>query len=373
MRIGYDGRILAASQWTGIGHYAHRLIDSIGRLSQDSTLSVFYPRGGPPETSLDGAIRAVLSPIPSGLREDRSLKIWYDFYLPFQIRLRGIDVFHGTGFLIPRTRRARTVVTVYDLTHEKYPEMAPSCSPEFAGRVREAIKRADAVIAISRATRDDILELFHADEGKLRVIYGGVDERFAPLKDSARLSSFRGRLGLRSPYVFALLPLHPRKNVPGLLRAFSIFKKTTGLPHSLILGGKDYGGRELLKEAGTLGISESFRYVGYVPADDLPLFYNAADVFIFPSLYEGYGLPPLEAMACGTPVLASQAGSLPEVLGDAAVYFDPADPEEMAHRLAELVGSGVEKARLREKGIAQAAGYSWESCARATLALYDEL
>jgi glycosyltransferase involved in cell wall biosynthesis len=373
MRIGYDGRILASSQWTGIGHYTHKLIDSIGRLSSDSALSVFYPRGGTPGGIPLENTRAVLSLIPGDLREDRFLKLWYDFYLPFQIGCRGIDLFHGTGFLIPRTRRARTIVTVYDLAHEKYPELASSCSPEFAGRVRQAVARADAVIAISRATRDDIVELFHAPEGKLKVIYGGVDERFTPLRDPEFLSSFRERLRFRSPYVFSLMPLHPRKNVPGLLKAFSIFKKKTDFPHSLILGGKEYGGRESLSAVETLGISDSFRFVGYVPGEDLPLYYNSADVFIFPSLYEGYGLPPLEAMACGTPVLASRAGSLPEVLGDAAIYFDPAEPEEMAHRLAELVGSEEEKAGLREKGIAQAAKYNWESCARATLELYRGL
>ncbi|MEJ2745770.1 MAG: glycosyltransferase family 1 protein [bacterium] len=355
MRIGYDGRILTASQWTGIGRYTHKLIGLISGLSPDSALSVFYPRGetrGGPTDMTTGAVRSL---IPGDLREDRFLKIWYDFYLPFQIGCRGIDLFHGTSFLIPRTRRARTVVTVHDLTHEKHPELA------------------HAVIAKSRLTRDDIVELFNADEGKLRVVYEGIDECFSPLRDPDILASFCERQGLRSPYVFALLPLHPRKNVPGLLKAFSIFKKETAYPHSLVLGGKEYGARELLEAAGPLGISESLRSVGYIPAEELPLYYNAADVFIFPSLYEGYGLPPLEAMACGTPVLASRAGSLPEVLGDAATYFEPTDPEEMAHRLVELVGSESEKARLREKGIAQAAGYSWESCARATLELYNEL
>ena len=373
MRIGYDGRILAASQLRGIGRYTYKLIDLIGRLSPESALSVFYPRGEiqggvPGKTTM-----AVRSSIPGDLREDRFLMLWYDIYLPFQIRRKGIDLFHGTSFLIPRTRRARTVVTVHDLTHEKHPELAPSCSPKFAKRVRQAVARADAVIAKSRLTRDDIVELFHVDEGKLRVIYEGVDEHFKPLEDQDLLSSFRERMGLRSPYVFSLLPLHPRKNIPGLLKAFSIFKKETGFPHTLVLGGKEYGGGELLSAVGPLGISDSFRSVGYIPAEDLPLFYNCADVFIFPSLYEGYGLPPLEAMACGTPVLASRAGSLPEVLGSAALYFDPTDPEGMAHRLAGLAGSEYEKARLREKGIARAAKYTWDACARATLALYNEL
>ncbi|MCX6354800.1 MAG: glycosyltransferase family 1 protein [Candidatus Aureabacteria bacterium] len=373
MHIAYDGRILVASQRTGIGRYTYRLIELISGLCPGQPPAVFYPRGGTRGEFPGEMVRTVHSIIPGDLREDRFLRLWYDLYLPFQIRRRGIDLFHGTSFLIPRTRRARTVVTVHDLAHEKYPELAPACSPDFARRVRQSVARADAVIAKSCTTRDDILELFHVEEGKLRVIYEGVNEGFTPCEDMALRAAFLKRYGMHSPYIFSLLPLHPRKNIPGLLSAFSLFKKRTGLPHSLTLGGKEYEGRELLSAVERLGISESFTFVGYIPSEDLRLFYSFADAFIFPSLYEGFGIPPLEAMACGTPVLASRGGSMPEVLGPAARYFDPKDTEEMAHRLAELLGSESERVRLREKGFAQAHRYRWDNCARETLALYKEL
>lgn len=373
MRIGYDARILATSQLTGIGHYTSHLLNSLSSCETGHRLLLLFPRGGGGTGVPEGSFESIRSPIPDDLREDRFYRLWFDFYLPIMIRWKSIDLFHGPAYLIPRTGRARTVVTVYDLTHEKYPQWAPGCSAVFAKRVRQSVQRADAVIASSDATRRDIHDVYGIDDRKVRVIYGGVDSCFRPIEDRSLLAALRDRYRLPEYFVFSLLSLNPRKNLKGLLRAFSILKKTTRVPHVLVVAGKEYGGYDVLNDAEKMGISDSFIFLNYFPGEELPLLYNLADVFVFPSLYEGFGLPPLEAMACGRPVIASRAGSLPEVLGDAALYCDPGDPADMAAQIADLVRSDQGKNELRRKGLAQAAKYSWDDCARSTLRLYEEL
>ena len=373
MRIGYDARILADSQMTGIGQYTYHLLKSLGSLSSAHRFMLFPPRRSSPCDLPSGAIERVISMVPRDLREDRFYKLWFDIYLPLRIRLSGIDIFHGPSYLIPNSRRARTVVTVHDLTHERYPSLALGCSPEFMRRARESVLRADAVIAVSRFTREDLVELYRVDEGKVRVIYEGVDPRFRIIDDRDRLDSFRFRYRLPQSFVLSVISLHPRKNLPRLLRAFSILRERTSLPQKLVVTGKDYGEMELRRIVDDAGLKDDFHFINYLPQEELPLLYNLADAFVFPTLYEGFGLPPLEAMACGTPVAASRAGSLPEVLGEAALYFNPEDMEEMAERMEELLGSESEMERFRSKGVARAKKYRWEECARRTLELYEEL
>jgi glycosyltransferase involved in cell wall biosynthesis len=372
MRIGFDARSLGTSQRTGIGQYVFHLLDAIGSVGAGHTFALFFPRGGHCDDLRGAAFTPVGSPIPPDIREDRFYRLWLDLYLPLRIACGRIDLFHGLSYLLPRTRCARTVVTVYDLTHEKYPQWAPSCSAEFSQRARQSARRADAVIAISEATRADILEIYGVDEGRVRVIYGGTDPCFRPIEDRSLLEQFRLRSRLPKRFICSVLSIHPRKNLTGLMRAFSILKKRRGLTHSLVVAGKDYGRDDILREAGKLGIAGDFMYLSYIPWEDLPLLYNCADLFVFPSFYEGFGLPPLEAMACGRPVLASRAGSLPEILGDAALYFDPADVEEMAGSI-ERVLTSVDRGVLRERGLRRAKLFPWEESARRTLRLYEEL
>jgi glycosyltransferase involved in cell wall biosynthesis len=306
------------------------------------------------------------------MREDRFYRLWFDAWLPVEIAVRRISLFHGTSYLLPRAHRARRVVTVYDLAHEKRPEWAGGCSPEFARRARESARRADAVIATSRCTRRDIVEIYGVPEERVAVVYGGVDPAFRPLDDRAAAEAFRRRKGLPERFVLSVLSLSPRKNIPGLLRAFAIFARSSGLPQHLVIAGKSYGADGPLREAAGLGIAGRFRFIDYVRDEELVLLYNAADLFVFPSFYEGFGLPPLEALACGCPVAAARAGSLPEVLGDSARYFDPADDAEMADTIERAIRAGAGGA-ARSRGIARAAGFTWERAAAETMDLYERL
>lgn len=349
------------------------MLEAIGAASHPHSGTLFYPAGNCGRAAVSDFFKSVTAPIPLSMREERFYRWWYDRYLPFAIWRRGVDLFHGPSYLLPLTSRARTVVTVHDLTHEKFPMWSPGCSRSFSLRARESASRADAVVAVSITTKRDICELFHLPEERIRVIYEGVDHRFRPVKDAVPTGEFRARHRLPDNFILAVSSLHPRKNLSGLLRAYAACRKRRGFAQALVVAGKNYGLNLFSDEAAGLGISGDALFLDYVSYDDLPVLYSLADLFIFPSFYEGFGLPPLEAMACGTPVLASRAGALPEVLGDAAAYFDPANIGEMAEMLSAVASSPAEMDRLRVKGFLRAARYTWEKCARETLELYNDL
>lgn len=290
-RLGYDARVLASPQLTGIGRYTLRLLDAVAARGEGWRRTLFFPRGGPASQPPPGFV-VRNAPVRGDMREDRFYRLWFDAWLPVEIAVRRISLFHGTSYLLPRAHRARRVVTVYDLAHEKRPEWAGGCSPEFARRARESARRADAVIATSRCTRRDIVEIYGVPEERVAVVYGGVDPAFRPLDDRAAAEAFRRRKGLPERFVLSVLSLSPRKNIPGLLRAFAIFARSSGLPQHLVIAGKSYGADGPLREAAGLGIAGRFRFIDYVRDEELVLLYNAADLFVFPSFYEGFGLPP---------------------------------------------------------------------------------
>lgn len=371
MRVAYDARPLASPQLTGIGRYTRHLLEAVAAAGGPHRFTLFYPRGGAAAPAPPG-FTARTGPVRGDMREEMLYRLWLDAWLPFEVMRRRIDLFHGPSYLLPRTRRAKTVVTVHDLAHEKRPEWAPGCSAEFAKRARESARRADAVIAVSEATRRDVIAIYGVPEEKVEVIYEGVDPACVPVGDRGAVERYRAGRGLPARFILSVLSLSPRKNIPGLLRAFARFVKSSGLPHHLVIAGKSYGARGPQGEAEAIGIADRFRFIDYVPGEELPLLYNAAELFVFPSLDEGFGLPPLEALACGCPVVSARTGSLPEVLGDAARYFDPADEGGMAEALARAAGEGTDPVG-RERGIARAREFTWEKAARETVRLYERL
>ncbi|HUV05756.1 MAG TPA: glycosyltransferase family 1 protein, partial [Armatimonadota bacterium] len=239
---------------------------------------------------------------------------------------------------------------------------------------RRAVKKADAIIAISESTKRDIVELLGAPEHKIYTTLLGVDPPYRPVSDERKERVAREH-GLGHSTILYLGTLEPRKNIPALLAAFSQARKSSPAKDcTLVLaGGKGWFFNQTFKLVEDLGLKESVRFTGYVPAEDLPALYSAATVFVYPSLHEGFGLPPLEAMACGTPVITSNASSLPEVVGDAGIMVDPYNVEELAGAILRVLCDPDLRQEMSAKGLERAKKFSWEETARQTLKVYERV
>jgi glycosyltransferase involved in cell wall biosynthesis len=256
----------------------------------------------------------------------------------------------------------RIVVTVHDLSFYRYPEF-------FSPRQRlwhrlvnadSLLKRAGVVIAVSRHTKDDIVETFGIDQKKIRVVTPAVSGEFRP-RDEKRTSAVRRKYALPDRFILYLGTLEPRKNVEGLIRAFDLAETDIDL---VIAGGRGWMYDRIFRAAEQAKKRERIRFLGYVDEWDKPALYSAAEAFAYPSFYEGFGMPALEAMACGTPVIASHASSLGEVVGDAGLLINPAKPEEIAYAIDGLMSDSALRERFRAKGMERSESFSWEKGAK---------
>jgi glycosyltransferase involved in cell wall biosynthesis len=277
-------------------------------------------------------------------------------------------------YISPPVHRGRLVATIHDLGFLRVPA---TFSRTFVKRstvlVRRTARRADRVLTGSAFSREDLISEYGLDPEKVAVVRYGVGPEFIAAPEASESAAARvlERLGIAKPYILSVGRLNPRKNLPALARAFVRMKTATGLPHRLVLAGpEDFRTKETL--SAVFGAAPDVIVAGLVPDSDLPLLYREAEIFVYPSLFEGGGLPVLEAMAAGTPVIASRASSLPEMAGDAGILVDPESVEEIAGALIRLSTDPGLRGELREKGRARARTMTWEEAARATLRVYEE-
>ncbi len=283
-----------------------------------------------------------------------------------------LDLLHSPVWVVPPRYSGRTVTTVFDLVFHLHPQMCRA-----TGRLwwrlfgPRGIARADRVIALSENTRRDLVTHLHVPEDKIRVIYPCVSEAFHP---TVRSESLADRYRLPERYLLFVGTLEPRKNLPLLLRAYALARRIEPFDHALVLAGAEgwqFG--EVYQTVRELGLEDRVHFLGYVPDEDLPELYAGADLFAYLSLYEGFGLPVLEAMACGVPVLAARAASLPEVVGAAGVLVPPDKIETVARAMARLLAAPDERRDLSERGLARAAEFSPERLAQETQRVYEEV
>jgi len=284
------------------------------------------------------------------------------------------DVFHSASTYIPPQRHGARVTTIYDLFFLRHPEQCHRLGgqyyAEYLPRVAPSL---DRIIAISRSTAADVAELLSIGPDRVRVVYGGVDERFKPVTDPEALAETRRRHGLPSEFLLTVATLEPRKNLPRLLQAYRLLRGMGQEPPPLVLvGASGWKNSELRQTIAQLGLGNRLVFPGYVPDGDLPAIYSMASVFALPSLYEGFGLPLLEAMACSTPTVASATSSLGEVAGGASLTVEPTDVEAIAHAMKEALENETTRARLKRAGLERARQFTWRRCAEETLAVYRE-
>jgi glycosyltransferase involved in cell wall biosynthesis len=284
----------------------------------------------------------------------------------------GIDVFHATEHLLPRLRRVRSVFTLHDLIFQFDPGSHKPLNIAFLRMmIPRFLRAADAVICVSECSKRDAVRFYDVPSDKICVIYEGVDPRFKPVYDPALLETLRRKYALPDRFILHLGTIEPRKNLPLLFETLpSLLIDNCPL---IIAGKTGWLTGPIFDRLKELGVQDRVRFTGFVPDDDLPTLISAASVLVMPSKYEGFGLPVLEAMACGTPVIISNRGSLPEIAGQAALVVDPDDAAELGSALARVWRDPGLRAALRHKGLARAAEFSWERCARETLVVYKRV
>lgn len=375
-RIGIDVRKAADF---GIGRYIERLVHGLAREScADHSFTLF---GG--SHALDICREAAADDTRFILvrQNSRPYSLGEHLSLPPALRRAGIDLYHSTHYVLPHGPLPRRVVTsVHDLIHLIFPGYLPSRAALVYARhfIKRAARRSDAVITGSEASRSDLLRHCPAtDPGRVSVIPYGVDQRFRPASSPAETEAdleALHRLGVRSPYLLFVGNFKPHKNLAGVLEAFGHYQAIAPPTHSLVLVGRDLSFQKGLgQRAAGLPHPEGLIALGHQPDSLLPVLYRGADLFLFPSLYEGFGLPPLEALACGTAVLSGCGGALDEVLGDAVNYCDPSDALALAREIHRLAGNPDTMESAAQLGPERAGRYRWDETARRTLALYRSL
>jgi glycosyltransferase involved in cell wall biosynthesis len=302
---------------------------------------------------------------------------WEQFELPGVAEALGLDLLHMTCFAAPIAKTCPVVTTIHDVVFRVRPDLVrlglAGCLDRWAGF---AAREADHVITCSHHSRQAIGEVYGMSPARITVVYEAPGAQFRPGDRSQAASTARDRFGLEAGYVLYVGALEPKKNIDGLLEAFAQLLRTGVVPRTLqlVLAGGEGGMPYDVDQAVRLRrLDQSVRVLGYLPDEGLPLLYRGAGVFVYPSLYEGFGLPPLEAMACGTPTVVSNTTSLPEVVGEGALLVDPEDPRRIAEAMERVLLDPVLAAELSARGQARAAEFSWERAARETLQVYRDV
>jgi glycosyltransferase involved in cell wall biosynthesis len=366
MKVALMGRSLRG-RFTGVVRYTDELIRALApHLARD--LTVFLTRS---PDGLDGLpISRIRAPFPT--RSEYARAFWEQCVVPVQVERSGFDVFHSPNYILPLGTTCPCVVTIHDLAFLDRSLHRLRSHLYLSALTKAALGKASRIICVSAYTRDRLLERFPAVADRARVIEEAVDGRFSPRPDE-EVERFRARYRLEGPYVLFVGTIEPRKNLDRLIRAFGTAVASSGAPHDLVIaGGRGWKAGDVWRAFEGSPVRSRIRFLGYVPDAELPAAYTGADVFAYLSLVEGFGLPPLEAMACGTAVLTSNLTSLPEVVGGAALTVDPRDQEQVARGLVRLMGDPHERASMGAAGLARSRAFSWRSVAEKTLAVYAE-
>jgi glycosyltransferase involved in cell wall biosynthesis len=294
--------------------------------------------------------------------------------LPGLARRHRFDVLHCTYHVPPRCP-CPLVVTVHDISFERHPEFFSIRDRFVLGTlVPHSVRQAHQVITDTEFAKRDLMEIYHLPANKINVTNYAAGQQFHPIQDLDLLSDVRKRYQTSDRFILTVGNLQPRKNLVRLVNAYAQMKQAHGLAHKLVIVGQSaWKSSAVFKAVETNGLDDDVFFTGFIPAEDLPLLYTAAQVFVYPSLYEGFGLPVLEAMACGTPVITSNSSSLPEIAEGAARLVDPRNTDDLAAALVQVLSDQGLQKEMREKGLARARTFSWERTAHQTLEVYRQV
>ncbi len=372
MRIGVDARTLQVARY-GVARYLTNILTHCLELDERNEYILYLSEAMPPADF----------PIPEGSRlsysvlQARPSILWRHVALPLQMRKDQCDLHFSPSYFVPMLKVCPHVVVVHDISFKAHPEwFAKDKRMFFDGIFWRKVAKAEAIITVSEYSKAEIVKHLGVDADRIRVILEDAESGFIPLRDQARLSAVKEKYGLPQDFVLTVGALHTRRNVPRLFEALARLEKETGSPVDVVVVGSQAPFSPVVniaELAGQYGLRGRVLHLDYISEEDLVLLYNACTMLAYPSLYEGFGLPVLEALACGTPVACSNVTSIPEVAGDAALYFDPYDTDDMAKVLGQVWSEPARREELSRAGIDRASAFSWREASRELLEVFDQV
>jgi glycosyltransferase involved in cell wall biosynthesis len=368
--IGLNAHLLTFSRsyrGAGINSYIYHLLKNLGQIDSGYRYSIFLSE----RRFVDGRLKLHYSRWPTHRPVVRIM--WEQLVQPITLQRWGVDLLHAMAFAGPLAASCPFVVTIYDLSFYHYPEAFRPWNRWYLSFFTAlSARRARRVIAISESTKRDVVTRLKVSPGRVDVVYCGVDEIFRPLP-LAEVAFFRHERALPDRFILFLGTLEPRKNVQTLIRAYAQWRKAEhDIPKLVVAGGKGWYYDRIFAEVENLGLAGDIIFPGYVMQQELPLWYNAAELFVYPSRFEGFGLPVLEAMACGTPVITTDVASLPEVAGDATLLVSPDDETGLVETMRRALNDKLLRQEMATRGLAHSAEFTWERTARQTLGTYEQ-
>lgn len=371
MNVGIDARLLRNT--TGIGRYTRSLVLEYTQREefQNDQFVLFadaplYPEQQPIPDNVEVVISGCQHRI-----------LWTNWYLPPLLQRRKIDVYHGVcNFELPIRKVCRYVVTIHDLVPLFFPELVPKKHLLFFRLfMKRAAHTADLIITDSEHSKKDIIQHLNVPEEKIRVIYLGYQQQYHRIQAQQKISEILARYRICQPYLLFVGVIEPKKNLERLVEAYRLLQKDAAIPKDtqlVIAGGEGWFSERLYQKVKDCKLDQHIVFPGYIPDEHLPALYSGAELFVFPSLYEGFGLPVLEAMSYGTPVVTSNVSSLPEIAGDAGFLIDPGEPKAIAQGITTVLSDDLLRRQMREQGYRQAQKFSWVRTAQATYQVYQE-
>ena len=362
MKIGIAARGLS-EQSGGVKQYIESITSALLKIDKMNEYYIFHNNHNHVD-KFPSAKNIVL--------ESSNKMIWDYFLLTKALRKHQLDVVIFPKNVVPFFVDAKSIIVVHDLAYFMPELNAYSLIDTIYMKhmIKSSLKRADGVISVSQNTKSDIIKLIGTDENKIKVVYEAADSKYKITIDIIKLKEIKAKYKLCDKFIFYSGSLSPRKNMVRFLLAYDKIKAK--IPHKLVLtGGRSWNDKDVYEIINQMG--ESVIKLGYVNDEDMPFVYNLADLFVYPSLYEGFGLPPLEAMACGCPVITSNTSSIPEVVGEAGVMVDPYNIEDLAKAMYKVLTNAKLKEDMVEKGLHRAKHFNWDKCAKETLDVLEDV
>jgi glycosyltransferase involved in cell wall biosynthesis len=379
MRIGMNALFFRFPS-TGSGQYMTHLLDALAEVDGENEYILLSPDAPMPKSEINPRFTYLKTPVPGFARHRATTEklVWEQFTAPAAARKAKLDLYHVPYFAPPYFPRTPSVITIHDVIPLRLPVYRTSPRMKaYLQLVARAAHRASLIITVSQHAKQDMMDALHLPAERIRVIYEAAGEEYRPVTDPETLAKARARYGVSERYIFYLGGLDHRKNVPLLVRAFAHLYQQINDPglQLLIAGNPDKRSGPLFPDprpvAADLGMTGQIIY-RYIEEEDKPALYSSTRAFVFPSYYEGFGLDPLEAMSCGAPVICSNRTSLPEVVGDAAIIFDPDNTGQLVAAMRSVLTDRELAAGLRARSLQQAARFDWRKTATETLAVYEE-